>query len=73
MIQYTSKTIKCIQLHVCVHITCLISWSACCVEHSLTLSSTQRNDSAWNTTLTHRYTHLLLKFLTFYTYLVFDY
>lgn len=38
----------------CVHVslfTGLLSRSACGVEHPLTLSCTQRNDSAWYTTL----------------------
>lgn len=38
-------------------VTGLDSWCACCVEHPLTLSGTQRDDGAWNTTLTHRDTH----------------
>ena len=44
----------------CMSVTRLVSWCACCVEHPLTLSCTQRDDSAWNTSLTHRHTHLLL-------------
>lgn len=39
-------------VYVCVHLfTGLLSRSACGVEHPLTLSCTQRNDSAWYTTL----------------------
>lgn len=41
-------------VYVCVHVslfTGLLSRSACGVEHPLTLSCAQRNDSAWYTSL----------------------
>lgn len=46
---------------VCVYVTRLLSWCACCVEHPLTLSSTKRDDGAWNATLSHRDTHIYYK------------
>ena len=51
---YVKHHITTVCVSVCVHVslfTGLLSRSACGVEYPLTLSCTQRNDSAWDTTL----------------------